>query len=633
MDLNQYNADAALARQRLSRRALLRVGLTLAAVPLAAACGQQQPAAPAKPAETKPAADAKPAAPAATSAPAGQAAPAATTAPAAQAAGGARGGGDVVRILMWQGPTILNPHLATGTKDYIASRMSLEPLITIDGDGKISPVLAAEVPSKENGGIGADGKTITYKLKPNVKWADGQPFTSEDVAFTHQFVANRETTATSYATYDPIEKVETPDPTTARLIFKDPAPGWYGAFAGSFGMVLPRHAMQDFVGANARNAPFNLKAFGTGPYMVEDFRPGDLVTYTVNPNYREPNKPFFKRLEIKGGGDAVSAARAVFETGEFDYSWNLQVEAQVLEQIMRGGKGDLVNPPGSGVEQIYMNLADPNQEIDGERSSPKSQHPFLTDVKVREAMALAIDRDTIAKQLYGPTGDATPNILTTPTNLRSSNTTYEFNIDKANRILDEAGYRKGGDGIRTTPSGVRMKVVYSTSTNTLRQKEQALVKDGWQKIGIETELKSVDASIFFSGSPSNPDTLDRFETDVQMFTSTFDNPVPKQYMVRFYSKDPARDIGQKSNNWSGRNFTKFMNDEYNRLYDQALIEVDPEKNRELWKQMNDIVVNNYISIPLVDRRFSDGKSKALNGPAPSPFDCVFAWNVADWTKA
>ena len=625
--------DLSLVGRRLSRRQLLRAGLTLAALPLAAACGQQASApaptaAPSKPADAKP--TTAPAA-GATSAPAAQ--PAATAAPAAAAkTGGARGSGGTVRILMWQGPTILNPHLTTGTKDNIASRMALEPLITIDGDGTISPVLAAEVPSKDNGGISADGKTVTYKLKQGVKWADGQPFTAEDVAFTYEFLINKETTSTTVGTYLAVDKVEAVDPATVRVSFKEPAPGWYGPFGGTNGLILPKHVLKDFVGANARNAPFNLKAFGTGPYMVEDFRPGDLVTYVINPNYRDAAKPSFSRVEIKGGGDAVSAARAVFETGEFDYSWNLQVENQVLEQIMRGGKGDLVNPPGSGVEQIYMNLADPNQEVDGEKSSPKTKHPFLTDLKVREAMALAIDRDTIAKQLYGPTGDATPNILTTPTNLRSSKTKYEFNIDRANQLLDEAGYRKGGDGIRMTPQGVRMKVVYQTSTNSLRQKEQALVKDGWQKIGIETELKSVDASIYFSGSPSNPDTLDRFETDVQMFTSTFDSPFPISYMRRFYAGDVARDWAQKANNWSGRNFSKFDDAEYDRLFEQAQIEMDPERNRQLWMQMNDIVVNQYISIPLVDRRFSDGKSKQLNGPAPSPFDCVFAWNIADWTK-
>src|SRR5438067_3960107 len=430
--------------RRLSRRDALRIGLVFAAsasAGLAAACGGAQPTAPAKPAEAPKAA--APAAPAASpgAAPAGQ-----------------RGAGGTLKILMWQGPTIVNPHLSQGTKDYIASRLVNEPLLTVNGEGTISPVLAAEVPPKEHGGLSRDGKTVTYKLKQGVKWADGQPFTADDVAFTYQFIANKETSAVTLGTYLDLDKVEAVDPTTVKVTFKEPTAGWYGPFVGTNGLILPKHALQDYIGANARNAPCNLKSFGTGPFMVEDFKPGDLLTYAVNPNYREPNKPFFNRVEVKGGGDAVSAARAVFQTGEYDYAWNLQVEAQVLNDIMQGGKGDLVTAPGSGVEQLYFNQADPNQEIDGERSSPKSKHPFLTDPKVREAMALAIDRDTMAKQLYGPTGDATSNVLTTPTNLASKNTKYEFNVDKANQILDEAGYKRGGDGIRMTPNGVRMKV-------------------------------------------------------------------------------------------------------------------------------------------------------------------------------
>lgn len=621
----QSPAEGGFSR-RVTRREALRFGLALAALPLAAACGGSPPAAKPAAEPTKPAA-----APAAPQQAAPAASPAATSAAPATASGG-RGAGGTLKILMWQGPTIVNPHLSQGTKDYIASRLCCEPLLTIDGEGKISPVLAAEVPSRENGGLSPDGKTVTYKLKRDVKWADGQPFTADDVVFTYQFVTNKETSAVTLGTYLDIEKVEALDPLTVRVTFKEPTAGWYGPFVGTNGMILPKHALQDYIGANARNAPFNLKAFGTGPYMVEDFKPGDLVVYTANPNYREPNKPFFSRIEVKGGGDAVSAARSVFETGEYDYAWNLQVEAQVLEQIMRGGKGDLVTAPGSGVEQIYFNQADPNQEVDGERSSPKTKHPFLTDQRVRQAMALAIDRDTIAKQLYGPTGDPTANVLTTPKNLSSPNTKYEFNIDRANQILDEAGYKRGADGIRVTPNGVRMKVVFATSINSLRQKEQALVKDGWQKIGIETELKSVDASVFFSSSPSNPDTYSHMYVDVEMFTSTFDSPYPVLYMKRFYGADPARDWAQKANNWAPQNFMKWSNDEFNRLYEQARTETDPEKNRQLWIQMNDIVVNSYIDVPLVDRKFADAKAKAIKGPAPSPFDCVFAWNIADWTK-
>ena len=612
--------DATLSTGRLSRRQLLRAGLGLAALPLVAACAPQAPApaptaAPAKPAEAP-----KPA-------------PAATTAPAAAAPATARGAGGTLRMLMWQGPTIVNPHQAQGTKDYIASRLCMEPLITIDGEGKLGPVLATEVPSRENGGLSPDGKTVTYKLKKDVKWADGQPFTAEDVVFTYEFASNKESSAPTLAQFLDLDKVEAVDPLTVRLTFKEPSPGWYGPFSGGNGMILPKHVMKDYVGANSRNAPFNLKSFGTGPFMVEDFKPGDLVTYVPNPNFREPGKPFFGRIEIKGGGDAVSAARAVFQTAEYDYAWNLQVEAPVLQEIMQGGKGDLLSVLGGGVEQLYFNQADPNKEIDGERSHPSTKHPFLTDIKVREAMALAVDRHTMAKQLYGGglTGEATSNVLTTPSSMQSKNTKSEFNIDKANKILDDAGYKRGPDGIRATPEGVRMKVVYSTSINSLRQKEQALVKDGWQKIGIETELKSIDAGVYFSSAPGNPDTYAHFTVDVEMFTSTFDSPFPQQYMKRFYSGDPARDVSSKANNWAPQNFLKWISPEFNKLYDQAKTEVDPEKNRQLWIQMNDVVVNSFVDVPLIERKLTDAKAKDLKGPALRPFDNL-TWNAADWTK-
>jgi peptide/nickel transport system substrate-binding protein len=271
-------------------------------------------------------------------------------------------------------------------------------------------------------------------------------------------------------------------------------------------------------------------------------------------------------------------------------------------------------------------------EIDGERSSPKSKHPFLTDIKVRQAMAMAIDRETMAKQLYGQTGVASPNLLTTPSNLASKATKIEFSIDKANQLLDEAGYKRGSDGVRTTPDGKRMKVLYQTTINSLRQKEQELVKDGWTKIGIETELKSVDAGVFFSADVGNPDTNAKFYADAEMYTSTFDAPFPLQYMRRYYGANPDVDWAQQSNKWSPPNYLKWSNDDYNKLYDQVKSETDVQKASQMWIQMNDIVVNSYAAIPLIERKSTDAKIKALNGPNLSPFE-PWSWNVADWTKS
>jgi peptide/nickel transport system substrate-binding protein len=626
---------------RFSRRSVLAraaVGLTGGAIAsLLAACSSSGPAisapttAPA-PAPTSPPAAAsgatsKPAVAAPTTAPAS-----APTAAAAPAAAGARGVGGPLKVLMWQGPTILNPMLSQGTKDLIAARFCTEPLMTVSPDGQFSPVLAVEVPSKDNGGVAADGKTVTYKLKPGIKWADGEPFTADDVVFTFQYVTNPDTASTQLGTYVDLATVEALDPTTVRLTFKTPTGGWYVPFVGETGQILPKHALAQYAGANSRDAPFNLKSFGTGPYMVQEFKPGDTVTLVPNPNYRDPNKPFFSEIDIKGGGDAASAARAVLQTGEFDYGWNLQVEAQVLNSLMQGGKGELVTGPGGGVEQIIVNQADPNTEVGGERASLKSQHPFLTDIKVRQAMALAIDRETIAKQLYGPTGNASANILTTPTNLASKNTALEYDINKANQLLDQAGYARGSDGIRSTPNGVRMHVVYQTTINSLRQKEQDIVKAGWQQIGIETELKSVDASVFFSADAGNPDTNSHFYTDVEMFTTTFGSPFPLNFMKQYYSGNPDTDVAQQSNKWAGRNYLRWINADYNNLLDEVKSETDVQKAQQLWMQLNDLAVNNYVTIPLIDRNNADGKAKTLQGPSLTPFDDL-SWNAADWTRA
>src|SRR5262249_43197239 len=161
------------------------------------------------------------------------------------------------KLLYWQAPTILNPHLALGTKDYHAARIALEPLMTIDADGTFLPILAAEVPSRQNGGPSGGGKSGTYKLKKGVKRADGQPFTADDVVFTWEFASSKETGSANLGIYSPIEKAEAIDATTVTLTFKEPTPGWYVPFVGQTGMVLPKHALTEYPGAKAKDAPFN----------------------------------------------------------------------------------------------------------------------------------------------------------------------------------------------------------------------------------------------------------------------------------------------------------------------------------------------------------------------------------------
>lgn len=536
--------------------------------------------------------------------------------------------GDTLRLLYWQAPTILNPHLARGTKDFEASRIVYEPLASYDKNGKLILFLAAEIPTQENGGIAKDGKSVTWKLKQGVKWSDGQPFTAADVVFTYQFLSNSAVGATTLADYEAVSSVEAIDDHTVKINFQKPNPAWSLPFVGLNGMIIPRHIFEKFNGSNAREAPGNLAPAGTGAYKVVEFRPGDTIIYEANTSFREANKPFFKRVELKGGGDATSAARAVLQTGDVDYAWNLQVEAPVLKQLEAAGKGRLDISFGSFLERIVINYTDPNKQTkDGERSSLEFPHPFFQDIKVRQAFNYAIDRDTINQQLYGSSGRPTANILVAPDIYNSPNTQYEFNIKKATDLLDAAGWKDtNGNGIRDK-NGVEMKVLFQTSVNPVRQKTQEIIKQALTSIGVGVELKSIDGSIYFSGDPSNPDTIGRFQADLQMFSTGNSNPEPGAYMKGF----TCDDIPQKKNNWSKSNYSRYCNPEYDKLWQQSNTELNPEKRQQLFIQMNDLLFKDTAVIPLISRADVNGVSNRLVGVNSTPWD-TDTWNIKDWQR-
>jgi peptide/nickel transport system substrate-binding protein len=537
-----------------------------------------------------------------------------------------RGGGGALRLLWWQAPTLLNPHFATGTKDTDGSRIFYEPLAGWDADGNLVAALAAEIPTRENGGLAADGKSVTWKLKPGVKWHDGKPFTADDVVFNWEFSSDPATAAVTSGAYKDI-KVEKVDDLTVRVIFKQATPFWADAFVGNAGMIIPKHLFVDFKGAKSREAPTNLKPVGTSAFRYVDFKPGDMIRAEANPDYHVANQPYFDTLEMKGGGDAVSAARAVLQTGEYDYAWNMQVEDAILKRLESGGKGAVHVVPGGNIEFIQLNTTDPWTEVDGERSSLKTKHPAFSDPAVRQAMMLLVDRKSVEDHIYGRTGVATANFLNNPERFRSKNTKFEFSVAKANAILDQAGWKRGGDGIREK-GGVKLKFVYQTSINAPRQKNQAIVKQAAQQAGIDLELKSVVASVFFSSDVANPDTYPKFYADMQMYTTTMTQPDPDRFMNQYCSWEAA----SKHNKWQGRNPTRFRNAEYDKAYRDSQGELDPVKRAALFIRMNEIVVGEKdgVVIPVVYRPRAHARSNTLKADI-SGWDGD-TWAVARWYK-
>jgi peptide/nickel transport system substrate-binding protein len=537
-----------------------------------------------------------------------------------------RGGGGQLKVMWWQGPTLLNPHFANGTKDQDGSRVFYEPLAAFDPEGNLFPVLAQEIPSVENGGLARDGRSVTWKLKRGVTWHDGKPFTADDLVFNWEYAADPATAAVTMAAYRDIERVDRLDSHTAKIVFKNPTPFWFDAFCGARGMIIPKHLFDPYRGARSREAPTNLKPVGTGPYRFVDFKPGDTVRGELNPSYHVPNRPFFDQFEMKGGGDAVSAARAVLQTGEYDFAWNLQVADEILKRMEQGGKGRVDMVTGGSVESIRLNNTDPWKDVDGERSSLKTTHPFLTDPAVRGALNLLVDRGAVHEEIYGRLGQATANFLNAPARFRSRNTRWEFNVDKANQMLETAGWKRGADGVRTK-DGKRLKMVFQTSTNPERQKTQAIVKQACAKAGIEIELKQVVASVFFSSDVANTDTVSKFYADLQMYTNGPGAPDPQTFMVQFASWEAA----SKENKWQGRNNTRWRNEEYDRIWKAAESEMDPVKRAAHFVRLNDLVVQHVVSIPILWRNFVAGVSTRLKATELSAWDS-YLWRLPYWYR-
>ena len=554
----------------------------------------------------------------------------------AASSGGAafkRGDGGELKVLYWQAPTILNPHQATGTKDSDSSRLVVEPLASWGPDAKpVANGLAKEIPTVANGGVSSDFTTVTWKLKDGLKWSDGSPVTADDVVFTFTQIHDPATASTTEDNTEGVKSVTAKDASTVVLTYDEPNPNFYQWGVGTCCGILQKAQFANFTGAKMKDAPGNLKPIGTGPYMVTDFKPGDVVTYAANPNFRDPNKPYFKTVNFKGGGDAESSARALFQTGDVDYAWNLQVAANILQPMISSStKGKMLSVYGSSVERILLNFADPNAAGDA-RGEPTTKHPFFNGadgLTVRKALALATDRKTVAVQLYGDglTGKPGCNIITGVPDFESTATTSfcsQFDPTAAAKMLDDAGWKLGSDNVRAK-GGVKLKILYQTTVNAVRQATQAIMKTNWEKAGFSVELKQVPASTFFTNT--SPDGANHFWADVEMFTNNSD-PDPTSYLNGWTTKQ----IAQKSNNWQTGNYNRYSNPQFDGIIDQLRKETDSAKRATLIKQANDILILDVVIIPIVTRtQVTSAISNTIKGNVPTGWDSEM-YNIQDWYK-
>ncbi|MEP6019005.1 MAG: peptide ABC transporter substrate-binding protein [Paracoccaceae bacterium] len=549
----------------------------------------------------------------------------------APAAFAERGSDGNVSIIYWQAPSILNPFLSGGTKDVESASMIIEPLARFNEKGQLVPWLVNEVPTTDNGGVSADLTSITWKITPGLKWSDGSDFTSADVKFTYEYCTDPEGGCAQVTKFEGVESVETPDPLTVVVNFAGPTPNPYGPFVGGESPILQAAQFANCLGANAPTCTdANFGPIGTGPFVVDEFKPNDVILMSANPNYRDPAKPAFASVTFKGGGDATAAGRAVMETGEFDYAWNLQLAPDVIAKMEEGGKGTPVAGFGPLVERIMLNQTDPNPDLpEGERSTAAHPHPFLKDPAVYKAMSMAIDRPLLVEVGYGQAGKVTCNWVPAPDAFNSTARTCDVqDIEGANKMLDDAGIvDTDGDGVREK-DGVPLRILYQTSTNAVRQDFQALVKEWWSEIGIEAELRNLDASVFFGGDPGSPDTFQKFYADVEMYANTFNGTDPQAYLANGLCDKAPRPDSQ----WQGENISRFCLPEYDELHAELAKTAGIEARSEIGRKLNDMMVENGGMIPLVHRGRLSAHANSLSGVVLNVWDSEL-WNVADWHRA
>lgn len=547
------------------------------------------------------------------------AAPAAAPAPPAPAASPTAAGpkrGGKVTMSLWQSPTTLNFLLGTQTAIGEVLVFVVEGMTQVLPDGTRVAQLAKEVPSVQNGGVSADGKTITYKFKDGLVWSDGTSVTCEDARFTWQAQITPGVGVISTAGYSEIEGVDCPDPQTVVVKYKN----FFAPYLTLFNSLIPKSAGDP---KDMKNWAYNRKPMGTGPFKIDEWVADDHVTLSRNEKYREKDKPYLDQIIIRIV-PSREVARQLLVSGEVDIMWNnSEADLPELEKVP-GIK--ITSPLLIGGERMFLNLA---ENKDG--SDLTKPHPILGDVRVRQAITYGINKQRIIdKLLFGKAKPGTSEI-----NAGFFNCTgikpYAYDAEKAKSLLTEAGWVPGPDGIRVAkgakfaPDGTRLRMKYSTTSgDKLREDSQVLVVEDMKAVGVELFIENAPSSVVIGtwdgGSPRA-----RGNYDIIEYSSNAGVDPHNQMNDMFASsKIPS------PQNTAGRNYSRFSDSKVDDLLKQAASEPDTAKRKVLYCQVAQIGNEQVNMIYLYQRSRINSYRDWVQGPVGNTAWDNTGWSAANW---
>jgi peptide/nickel transport system substrate-binding protein len=521
--------------------------------------------------------------------------------------------GGTITMVVWQEPDQLNPTMSSMTVvDHVAS-LALEYLIGVDDKGALYPILATEVPSVANGGLSADGKTITYKLR-KAKWHDGNDFTCDDMVFTWKVNTTPGNPSLYASDFGQVEDVQCPNPNTAVVKLKALRGDWWRIFSG-IGVTMPKNAGKP---EEFKTWAFNRKPIGTGPYKVTEFITADHITFDRNPNYWQEGKPYIDKVVVRIVPSS-EVAKQLMKNGEADVMWN--VTEGDLPEIDKMQNVALFNAPQAGGERMILNTVKP-----GDPSDNKTPHPILGDVKVRQAIAYGIDKKTIIdKLLFGKALPGSSELNVDPFNC-SDIKAFPYDVAKAKQLLDDAGWKVGPDGIRVK-DGNKLRLKYQTTTgNKLREDSQVLVVENMKAIGADFYIENQPSALLIGSWDANsPRKKGNF--DIIMYTTNSAIDPANQMRTYYHSKSiPSPE------NTGGVNYSRWNDPETDKLIDQANGMLDMKDRKPIYCQAaariaegaSHIYLYQRYNLQLFNTRVQGWKSTPWGGPL---------WNINEqWVK-
>lgn len=556
-------------------------------------------------------------------APAASPAPSAAEGEAAGEAAPAANEEKQIIFALYQEPELLNPFIATQTAAGEANSFIIEGLLNVDPDGNRFAVLAEEVPSIDNGLVSEDGLVVTYNLREDIVWSDGEPFTCDDVLFTYEAVTNPESGAVSTTGYDQIASVECTDDYTVVVTFSE----FYAPFLALFSAIMPRHATGDPV--DMVNWEYNRMPIGTGPFTLVGWDAGDQLRLEANENYRDyPDQPYVDRVIIRII-ESREVGKALITSGEIDILWDL-TEADTPD--FADNPSVIANiTPGAGTERLVINLADPT--LDATDDPINNPHPLLGDVRVRQAIQLGIDKQLLVDELlFGATtvGVSELSIGWAQCDIEPS----AYDPEQAMALLEEAGFTdEDGDGVREchdcqyAEEGTPLRFKYQTTTgNQLREESQQLVIEMMKAIGVEFYIENVPSDELF-GSWANNAFRKHGNYDILMYT-TSDGIDPQSQMFGYFH---SSQMPLEENGGTGFNYSRWVNETADAAIEAAGATPDEAERKAQYQIACEEIDAELPHIYLYDRsEVHLSRSNILNFKVNTWNNQT--WNAAEWDK-